>query len=171
MSQHRIAAEFLDHEHAGRARLVQDVFEFVGAKAGIDGDQDDAGHRRAELDHDPFGNVVRPDRHPLARLETAAQGTRRALRLNVELRIGPLAPIGRIRNAGDQRDPVGRGPCGLFEQLAERDVAHGREPSVRRRKIPSSSLAASPHAGFPVSGAVADSSNYDISAAVIAAVA
>jgi hypothetical protein len=120
--QHRIAAEGSDDEHAGRAGLLQHIFQFVGPEAGIDGDQHHAGQPCAEFEHDPFGQVLRPDRDPLARLEAVEQGARRALRFGVELGIGPLAAKRGIGDAGDQREPVGRRPRGLFEQLPERDV-------------------------------------------------
>jgi len=37
--QHRIAAEAVDDEHSGRARLLQHIFDFLAPEAGIDGDQ------------------------------------------------------------------------------------------------------------------------------------
>ena len=122
--QHRIAAERIDHEYAGRAGLLQHIFDFVGPEAGIDGDQHHAGEPGAEFQHDPFGQVLRPDRDPFARLEAAEQSARGALRFAVEFGIGPLAAQRRIGDAGNQCDPVRRGACGLFEQAAERDIAH-----------------------------------------------
>src|SRR5882757_8627532 len=44
----------------------------------------------AEFQHDPFRQVLRPDRDPLARLEASEQGARGALRLGMEFKIGPL---------------------------------------------------------------------------------
>jgi hypothetical protein len=97
--QHRIAAEGADHEHAGRAGLLQHIFDFVGPETGIDGHQHHAGQPGAEFQHDPFGQVLRPDRDPFARLEAAEQSARGALRLAVELGIGPLPAQRRIGEA------------------------------------------------------------------------
>ena len=130
--QHRIAAEFRYHHDAGRARLLQDIFDLARPEAGIDGDQNDARHGGAKLDHDPFGNVVGPDRDPFARLEAGPQRPRRAQRLRVQLGIGPLPAVCRVGDAGDQRDPVGRRFCRPSQQLAQRDVAHRRLVRARR---------------------------------------
>src|ERR1019366_7472033 len=81
--QHWIAAEDIDDEYAGRAGLLEHIFEFAGPETGIDRDQHHAREPRAEFEHDPFGQVLRPDGDPLARLEAAEQGPRRALRLRV----------------------------------------------------------------------------------------
>ena len=95
--------------------MLQHIFQFAGPEAGIDGDQHHAGQPCAEFEHDPFGQVLRPDRDPLARLEAVEQGARRALRFGVEFGVGPLAAKRGIGDAGDQREPVGRRPRGLFE--------------------------------------------------------
>ena len=123
--QHRIAAERRHHEHAGGPGLLQHIFDLVGAKAGVDGDQHHAGHRSAELHHHPFRQIVGPDGNPFARLEAAEQGARGALCLAMKLRIGPLAAHRGIGDACDQRDPVRRRLRGLLQQLAERNVADG----------------------------------------------
>ena len=123
--QHRIAAERRHHEDAGRAGLLQHIFDLVGPKTRIDGDQHHPGHRGAELHHHPFRQIIRPDGDPLARLEAAEQGARGALRLGVKLRIRPLAARRGVGDTRNQREPVRRRPRGLLQQLAERDVADG----------------------------------------------
>src|SRR6266581_4360589 len=85
----------------------------------------------AELHHHPFRQIVGPDGNPLARLEAAAQGACRALRLAVKLGIGPLAARRRVGDARNQRDPVRRRSRGLLQQLAERDVADGGNRGAR----------------------------------------
>ena len=97
--QHRVAAKGIGDEHAGRAGLLQHIFDFLDPEAGIDGDQHHAREPGAEFQHDPFRQVLRPDRDPLARLEAAEQGARGALRLGVEFGIGPLAAKRGIRDA------------------------------------------------------------------------
>src|SRR5205823_14738101 len=51
----------------------------------IDGDENHPGQPCAELQHDPFGQIVCPHRYPLARPETGEQGARGALRLGIKL--------------------------------------------------------------------------------------
>jgi hypothetical protein len=104
--------------------LFQHIFDFPGPETGIDGNQHHARHRRAEFKHHPLGEILRPHRDPLTRPEMGQQCARGALRLGMELRIGPLPALRRIGGARDQRDPVRRRVRCLFEQAAERDVAH-----------------------------------------------
>ena len=84
---------------AGRAGLLQHIFDFVGPEAGIDGDQHHAGQSGAELEHDPFGQIVRPYRDPLAGPESRKQSARGALSFRIKFRIRPLAAKRRVGDA------------------------------------------------------------------------
>ena len=135
--QHRIAAKIIDHEHAGGARLLQHILHLVGAEGRVHGDQHHACHPGAELQHHPFREVLRPDRDALALLETRGERAGGALRLPVQLRVGPLPPLCRIGDAGNQRQAIGRRLGRLAQEVAERHLPHrrrGRSRDVRHRQ-------------------------------------
>ena len=67
-------------EDAGRARLLQHVLELAGLVRRVDGHQDQAGQRRAELEHLPLRDVRRPHRHALARARSARAARARSAR-------------------------------------------------------------------------------------------
>ena len=124
--QHRIAAEAVDDEDAGRARLLQHIFDLPGAKGRVHGDQNHARHAGAEFKHHPFREVLRPDRDAFARLEARQQRASGALRLAVELRVGPLTAQFWIGDACDQGQAIGRRLSGLAQEVAERHLPYGR---------------------------------------------
>ena len=112
--QHRVAAKAVDDEDAGRARLLQHILDFAGAKGRVDGDENHAGHAGAEFEHHPFRQVLRPDGNALARLEARQQRAGGALDFAIELRVGPLAAqcgIGVAGNQGQADRAPPRPPC------------------------------------------------------------
>ena len=79
--------------------MRQDVLHLFGLERRVDGDQHDARHRCAELDHDPLGDVRGPHRHPLALLEPGGKGPGHLLGVGQQLGVGPPAPFGRVVDA------------------------------------------------------------------------
>ena len=124
--QHRVSAKTVDDEDAGRTRLLQHILQLVGAEGRVHGDQHDARHAGAELEHDPFRDVLRPYRDTLALLEPGEQRPRGALCLAVQLGVGPFAPQRRIRHARDQGEAIRRGFRRVAQKVAERHLPHRR---------------------------------------------
>ena len=124
--QHRVAAKTVDDEDAGRARLLQHIFDLPGAKGRVHGNENHARHAGAEFEHHPFREVLRPDGNALARPKARQQRAGGALGLTVELRVGPLAAQFWIRGACDQGQAIGRSLSGLAQEVAERHFPYGR---------------------------------------------
>ena len=124
--QHRVAAKAVDDEDAGRARLLQHIFDFPGAKGRVHGDENHARHAGAEFEHHPFRKVLRPDGNALARLEARQQRAGGALGLAVELRVGPLTAQFWVGDARDQGQAIGRSLGRLAQEVAERHLPYRR---------------------------------------------
>ena len=124
--QHRVAAKTVDDEDAGRARLLQHIFDFPGAKGRVHGDEDHAGHAGAEFEHHPFREVLRPDGNALARLEARQQRAGGALGFAIKLRVGPLPAQFWIGDACNQGQAIGRRLSRLAQEIAERHLPHRR---------------------------------------------
>ena len=109
--EHRVATVVVDHEKTLRVRLADDVLQLVGLICRVDGHD---GHTRqctAQLDEHPLGDVVRPDRHVIARRESSKQCLRSSFRIGEQLGIRPFAATAGIIDALDQRNPIA-GACG-----------------------------------------------------------
>ena len=124
--QHRVAAKTADDEDAGRARLLQHIFDFPGAKGRVHGDEDHARHAGAEFEHHPFREVLRPDGNALARLEARQQRAGGALGFAIKLRVGPLTAQFWIGDACNQGQAIGRRLSRLAQEIAERHLPHRR---------------------------------------------
>ena len=105
--RHRISAELRQQEDPGRARLLQHVLELARLVRRVDRHQDQAGQRRAELDHLPLGDVGRPHRDALAGREASEQRAGTPLGVLEQLAVRPAPALLRIRVPADQRGLVG----------------------------------------------------------------
>ena len=124
--QHRVAAKTVDDEDAGRARLLQYILHFLGAKRRVDGDEHHARHAGAELEHHPFREVLRPDGNALARPKARQQRAGGALGFAIELRVGPLTAQLRIGDACNQGQPIGCRFSRPAQEVTERHLPYGR---------------------------------------------
>jgi len=98
------------------------VRQFLGSQRRVDGHDRDPGQGRGVLKQDPFGDVVRPHRDPLPRLEPAQQRPRRLLCLGEHLGVGPAAPGSRVWGALDQGDRIGCSGGRVTQQVAHRHL-------------------------------------------------
>ena len=137
--QHRVAAEAVDDEDAGRARLLQHIFHLAGAKGRVHGDEDHARHAGAEFEHHPFREVLRPDGNALARLEARQQRAGGALGFAIKLRVGPLTAQFWVGDACNQGQAIGRRLSRLAQEIAERHLPHRRRRWALRRATSSMS--------------------------------
>ncbi len=79
--EHLVAAEIVDDEDTGGARLLQHIFDLGEPKRRVDRHQHQPGEGAAKFAHHPLGNIRRPHRDAFAGLEVLLQRSRGAQRL------------------------------------------------------------------------------------------
>ena len=124
-SGHRVAAILRREEQPGGAGLAEHVLELGRFEGRIDRHQHQACEGGAELELDPLGDVGRPHRDSLARLETRKQRPGRPLGVGEELGVGPTTVLRRARHRGHQRRLVGH--------LCSRAAQHVSDGEVEKR--------------------------------------
>jgi hypothetical protein len=111
--------------------LPEQVVDLLAPERGVDRDQNRADLGERKLQHDPFGNVGRPNRDPLARLDAERQQAAGDFaRLDFQLREGPS----RAAVALHERVVVGQSLGEPSQECADGDIAIGwrdhRRPSA-----------------------------------------
>ena len=101
---HRIGAVALDPEQRHRTGLLQHIAKLLLLERRIDGHQHEPGQAAGVFHEYPFGEVVRPDRHPLPRREARGESQRKLLGFGRQLAVGPaprrLAFDGHLHQGG-----------------------------------------------------------------------
>ncbi len=127
--------ETANEEQHRRVGLVENVLEFSRAVIGIDRNQNGADLRRGELQHDPFGDVGRPDRHVVVLADPEPQQPLRDL-VGQVLELAPGMTYTAVRV--DQGVVVGEAAGGILEQTTHGEIEclghENRPPSFRQTK-------------------------------------
>ena len=125
----RVAPDLGHEEQPGRPRLPEDVGGLARLQARVDRHEGQPGERRAVLQQHPLGQVVRPHRDALARLEVLQKASGAALGLGEQLGIGP-APSLRRRQPLDEGNPIGHLGGDLAQPAADRRARQQRRPAA-----------------------------------------
>ena len=117
--RHGVPAELWDVEDPGRPGLPQHVGELGRTVGRVDGDHDDPGQARGQLEDHPLRDVRRPDGHPLARGEAAEQRPGGLLAVGQQLGMAPAPPLGWIGDPGHERGAIRGVGRGLAQQATD----------------------------------------------------